>query len=352
LKLNRTITAALTPFGREWLTSDRTTSELQDKYLNPLHCDAVSEKHRLHNATAYAAIFSRSRQGAEAFMTTGERLLGRPKVNYSALSSAGVAVDPSLNTRFFFQPFCTQSGNWNVLAKTMRDVRHSGGAGQASNLAIYNLHGENDHPGEEIAVGELPVDVFDYDHGDFGVDERDDHDDDAPLFNIPVAGEGAEDLPDLQFNGENGEPIPTIAGAEVTRALKLTRATVPTMVDVVRLRRKMWDSAGKLLTQTKKDDHPSAAPASRKRGRVPDPEEESPDRVEIEEDQPNTFTSMVAETLPYVNSFSKDGTLSPAFFFFSTLFLANEHGLRLKSELGEVLDDIQFVQVPPRPSTN
>lgn len=51
-----------------------------------------------------------------------------------------------------------------------------------------------------------------------------------------------------------------------------------------------------------------------------------------------TFSHVVQLMLPTIASISSSGTLSPAFFFFSILFLANEHNVILESV--PTLDDL------------
>lgn len=51
-----------------------------------------------------------------------------------------------------------------------------------------------------------------------------------------------------------------------------------------------------------------------------------------------TFSHVVQMMLPTIASISSSGTLSPAFFFFSILFLANEHNVILESV--PTLDDL------------
>ncbi|KAG5511777.1 hypothetical protein GH5_08088 [Leishmania sp. Ghana 2012 LV757] len=53
---------------------------------------------------------------------------------------------------------------------------------------------------------------------------------------------------------------------------------------------------------------------------------------------PTRFSDIVRSVLPHISAVSSTNTLSPAFFFFSILFLANEHNVVLKSAEG--LDDL------------
>ncbi|KAG5486704.1 hypothetical protein LSCM1_07958 [Leishmania martiniquensis] len=53
---------------------------------------------------------------------------------------------------------------------------------------------------------------------------------------------------------------------------------------------------------------------------------------------PTRFSDVVRSVLPHISAVSSTNTLSPAFFFFSILFLANEHSVVLKSAEG--LDDL------------
>merc|ERR1712065_131998 len=46
------------------------------------------------------------------------------------------------------------------------------------------------------------------------------------------------------------------------------------------------------------------------------------------------FSDVITSMLPDVPHIARDGTLSPAFFFFSLLFLANENSLDLRQVVG------------------
>ncbi|CCW71216.1 unnamed protein product [Phytomonas sp. Hart1] len=59
------------------------------------------------------------------------------------------------------------------------------------------------------------------------------------------------------------------------------------------------------------------------------------------------FSDVVTKLLPVVPSISSTGTLSPAFFFFSILFLTNEHNLVLENM--NTLDDLIIHSIPRRP---
>lgn len=226
------------------------------------------------------------------------------------------------NVLQFFQPFCTTAPHWNLLKKTVRRQQQQGGAPSAMNFE----YGTGDEEPTDVTVAEMPLHVFD----DDGPDDDDGAAEAAPsVFNVPAA-EDAE-LPDLQLMPLDDAkdvplPVPLVEGCGTIKLLKIQQATLPTQVDVVKLRTCMWNRTEGLLASTTAE-HPQ------KRARH---DGVAPDVAKPEADP--TFSQVVSEVLPYVPSFSKDGTLSPAFFLFSLLFLANEHGLILESS--DKLNDI------------
>ena len=327
LKMNRTPLTAVTQLGRAWL-QDATNMRPQ-LYADAAHAEATANQHRIVQPRLCQS-FKHSRRDFNvnrAFPTA--QSLHAP--NGGTSSSTAAAEMPDV--KGFFQPFCTRKEQWSVLNKTTR----------GHEVAVTNIprYGGNDEEYHEDIVGAMPMNVFGDDYDDYGHDGPDDDDGDdgaVAAFNIPSGPD--VDLPDLGAIGE-GELQDLVEQPEtVIRHMKISRATAPTQVDVVKLRHVTWDRISRLCPA------PSLSEAERKklkRAREDsDDEEEEPERVHIEEKDKNTFANVMAGTLPYVKTFAQDGTLSPSFMFFSMLFLANEHGLQLKSSEGDTLNDVQI----------
>lgn len=296
----------------------------------------------------------------------------------------------------FFQPFATSEAHWNVLQKrsadaaayhTMRQQRAAESAREGT--AHHHLAGEG-----EAAAGEMPLRIFhDDEYGvgggadddDGGNDWNDGPDDDDDVNNpilVPnyaaldedmdaeddaLLARGATMLPDGQQGLAEGLAA---AGADasllqlmerpelITQALTTQHATAATQVDVVRLRRIMWRQTQNVLQRPPELVRfpPSAAEVEEgrkvkaqmarraKRGREEDhDEDDDADPLKMGVERPvHRFASVVAGVLPHVKHISATGSLSPAFLFFSLLFLANEHGLYLENREGDV-DDVFLV---------
>ncbi|KEG08238.1 chromosome-associated protein H [Trypanosoma grayi] len=138
----------------------------------------------------------------------------------------------------------------------------------------------------------------------------------------------------------NGSGKTDFDALELAKVLHAPQAALPSQVDVVKLRQVMWASVGDAvarypLTQQQQQHRQDEEQRSRrKRNRA---EAEGNAAGESSEDLPR-FSEVVLPILPQVASISATGTLSPAFLFFSILFLANEHGVMLESVPG--LDDL------------
>lgn len=394
LRLNKTPLSALTPLGAAWLREAQNaggdTTVRGRSYADVAFARRTAASHGFFDTAAYAA-FSATASGSagdsggtsanaaalsfgavEAMAASGDAAV--PGSWHRAGAGAGgdgAALAAAIDVRaVVFQPFCCpHKPRWSVLARAGRPGA-GGGGGARTAVAMGRGRNGDDGDGDGDGVGEaifteLPFDVNAVAGGDGdsdggfggggGGDDWDgvggddggygDGDDGAAPLPRRSDGGGAGGAPAtetaapflfpslLSNDGVDdgrpsaaGEPEPPLlAGPAVGSALRLNFATVPTTVDVGRLRRKMWEGAERLLA-------PSATSAL-----TPMP---SASRGGEADGPAATFSALVVETLPHVPQISRDGTLSPAFFFFSLLFLANEKGLELEAAEGNALDDI------------
>lgn len=280
----RNRTASLTPLGKRLFT-DRSNTVDPRAYTDPAFCTQRARENRL--------------------------LL--PETLYEALPRWCGATDASVppTVEGFFQPFGIDTAQWNLLKKTVRGAlgttMHSAAAGGASTL----------YGAEPELPPDMPLDVFDEpDYGDDGGDAM--RGDDGGMFaHIPeFAQPGADDDDDgaaLELGGEDGLAefetpdggVQLLPAPEQIKALKVQHATAPTMVDVVALRQVMWKRVKQLV--------------ARRGGQF----------------NQTMFSDVITSMLPDVPTIARDGNLSPAFFFFSLLFLTNEQGLDLNQIVSE-----------------
>ncbi|KAH9586656.1 Condensin complex subunit 2/barren [Trypanosoma melophagium] len=142
-------------------------------------------------------------------------------------------------------------------------------------------------------------------------------------------------------NGGSGN-MDELAGMEplmLAKVLQAPQAVLPSQVDVVKLRQAMWSSVSNAIEsnptiqeQQKEDQsqkqQQQLSSSRRKRGRE---EETHKDAAGEGSEELPRFSEIILPILPQISGISATGTLSPAFFFFSILFLANEHGVLLES---------------------
>lgn len=259
----------------------------------------------------------------------------------------------------FFQPFSTNSVTWNVLNKriaTMDDAIRlitGRGGGESGPEARIGAPGA----GAESGVVDMPVNVFDDDDGDYGGDDGVVDDDDtvqyAAAFNPQQSAaflQPSEDAAADDFAvSQDADQLELLQRPEVLNVLKSTHATAPTQVDVVKLRRVMWHQTQRVLKQPPQmimvpngELQPSSgrfgAPRKKAMKRDRDEESSATDAGAFQPVPMHRFSEIVAGVLPYVSGISTTGTLSPAFLFFSLLFLANEHSILLENVPGDVQD--------------
>jgi hypothetical protein len=201
----------------------------------------------------------------------------------------------------FFQHFGASEAHWNILKKTVRAIDANAAGGGIKALPVLDA----DQGGA-------------FDEDDYG-GEPDDHSDDGGFWPGLQQTEAAPDLPELDADDDAG--IDLIPEPEQMKALKVQTATAPTMVDVVKLRSAMWHRTSAL---------------ARRRGVAPSAEQLSAVAAPAHVPTGRTmFSDVITAMLPDVPQIARDGSLSPAFFFFSLLFLANEHGLDLRQVVGD-----------------
>jgi hypothetical protein len=239
-------------------------------------------------------------------------------------SCAWLCID-STDVRQFFQPFSTASLEWNIMHKTAAYVKET---------VTTDRRGAPVE--EQQATGEMPLNVFE--DAEFGMD--DDADDDAPnyvgQFDVPPFPSGLECSRAHQCDTNEAHISATTIADElnIVDILKSPHSsTIPTHVDVVGLRNVMWKHTQRLLAPSTAaalgGAHPNELTA--KRG----------ESTKVEGGiQLRTFSDIVCAAIPHVPLISANGTLSPAFFFFSILFLANERGIVLEPIEGDLSDFI------------
>ena len=259
----------------------------------------------------------------------------------------------------FFQPFSTGSPCWNLLCKTQSASQRSHGA--------FDRTGAS--PGNDDDV-DMPADVFadDYDDYDDGAmdDGGEDQQEKIPVSARPsgttfdpvtfarLSGLQTADaaVPTINFTEfASSDALAENDTSELMKVLRGPQQSMPTQVNVVELRRVMWNQTKRSVHATVdplKDvmDHAAALRRISSHSKISskrDNGEDDDDQDQDEETKNKTdlvkFSDIVEAVIPSVPTFSSTGTLSPAFFFFSILFLANEHGIVIENtENGDIAD--------------
>lgn len=267
----------------------------------------------------------------------------------------------------FFQPFSTPLSQWNLLRKSAT----------GSTIHHYNnttSYGYADEDADGNGAGDMPAEFFhggvdsDNDYGDVGTydgfnDSTRDDTLDNPLKLAQAQIFASLDQADLirsstaltTLSGNSARPssmnvsdVADIDPDTVVKVLHAPEAMLPTQVDVVLLRKIMWASLTGAAGCEVTGQQESQRVSRRKRGRVAGTE--GPTQKEDNQGSDDgvkkvRFSEVVLQLLPQVSTVSATGALSPAFFFFSLLFLANEHGLLIESI--PTLDDL-VIHVPPQ----
>ncbi|KAG8349030.1 putative Condensin complex subunit 2 [Trypanosoma vivax] len=257
-----------------------------------------------------------------------------------------------INMAAFFQPFSTPLMQWNLLRK----------AASARTLELYKptVGYEGEGPVADGA-GDMPAEFF---HGGAEADDDymgaggyNDYDDEYngradDLIN-PLNG-AAEQTP---ANFELAELARTSAALTVSsslgtrlsgvealdfegmdphllaQVLQAPQAVLPSQIDVVKLRHLVWVSLSEAMKKHPASQQEQIEKSQRRRSKR-DREElgEGADVVdELGAVKRPRLSEIVLPVLPLVPTVSATGKLSPAFLFFSMLFLANEHGVVLES---------------------
>eukprot|EP00758_Cryptobia_borreli_P004491 Tbor_TRINITY_DN4409_c0_g1::TRINITY_DN4409_c0_g1_i1::g.8060::m.8060 len=264
------------------------------------------------------------------------------------------------NVRNFYQPFCTDNSRWGALRKTRHTNQQAIGATRDIGVISHAISGHVDNnsdderggDGDEF-VAEMPIDLFDddYNDGDDGDGGNEENEGRGSFFNIslPKGDEGTGSaLADFgMLRGSEGgvdarESENLLELPEMIQVLKVKHATMPTQVDVVKLRQVMWKNVKAVSNfDSNGMPHSRVTHIGSKRGRIEDEDDDLPiskNRSVFKVGEKSRFSDVVSEMLPEIPSISKDGTLSPAFFFFSILFLANEHRLLLENDPNDMSD--------------
>eukprot|EP00744_Colponema_vietnamica_P010988 GILI01015476.1.p1 GENE.GILI01015476.1~~GILI01015476.1.p1 ORF type:complete len:437 (+),score=116.36 GILI01015476.1:380-1690(+) len=331
LKLNATNATALTPLGKELMGYAPSTNNITLEMFGKDYqfCEGRSKMHHLVLPS-----------------------MRRDQLPWWLPVEAG-------NVRSFYQPFCTDSAQWGSLRKT-RATQNAVGA--TRDVLQYD---EDGRVVDEYTT-DMPADVFeaaadDYDDGGFdndndlgyGADVRA-----SGLFNVavPFGGADGEDGgafgvgdDDVTLLTENA--IQLMDAPEMIEVLKVKTATVPTSVDVVRLREVMWRRVKDLANfdPASGKSRSQAIALGKKRGRdgEQDAEEDEDEGRYLAHLDDAKFSDVITSMLPDIRSITRDGTLSPAFFFFAILFLANEHRIILENDPNDVADLFITKLMPP-----
>ncbi|RNF04714.1 chromosome-associated protein H [Trypanosoma rangeli] len=291
----------------------------------------------------------------------------------------------------FFQPFSTSLLQWNLLRKSASGhslaLSSAAPSRRVSGVLVNNnwdakrsgdtqsQFGHDDDDDDDGSgsgtVGAMPVEFF---HGGAEADDEfmgaggfDDYDEDGgvaygdtedPLRQVEAQILSSFERPELaRANAattvhSDGRRSGASALADVdplalVRVLQPPQTALPSQVDVVRLRQEMWGALENAMRRSPAvqvqhhDGEERRKLAGHKRRRVDSAAEDGAEEPSGEE-LPR-FSEVVVPILPRVSTISATGTLSPAFFFFSILFLANEHGVMLESVPG--LDDLVVLGV-------
>ena len=357
MKLNATNATALTPLGKELLGYSASTTSLEQYGRDYHFCDARSRSHH--------------------FTLPSMR---REELPWWLPLESG-------NVRSFYQPFCTESAQWGSLRKTRAlqsaaAAAAAGGVGGARDVIAYDDEGRI----IDEYTNDMPADVFEAGGDDYDDGGMDDYDDGVDLAGASAAAGGGYGSADLRQSGLFSIPLPygiddedaldadnaamlnaadDLAAAEggggtegggadniklmdapqMIEVLKVKTATVPTSVDVVKLREIMWRRVQELANfdpNTGKASSSTAAAAAvvgRKRQREEGSDDDDDDEggllAHINDAR---FSDVITAMLPDVKYVTRDGALSPAFFFFAILFLANEHRIILENDPDDVAD--------------
>ncbi|EPY21944.1 hypothetical protein AGDE_13647 [Angomonas deanei] len=354
------------------------------KNITPLGKEIVVDKEAPHAAASYtqSAVQRRCAEQAGLLLTT-------PPVPGETIPDH---FPYPVGINDFFQMFCTKAPQWNMLRKSAQgqliDSLHGG--------SRLSTGGRMTATGEEgPAYQDMPVEFFpgggEEDYYDMGDGPEDDGGDGEiyrnnmqiiSQFDLQHAEQSMRQSRVTVGSAASGE-MTLMEPLEMAQMLKPMEATTPNQVDVARLRGSMWtalqthagqnahiamegmddprhkdeermtgrkgrspspqamlkQNAAKVLLERKNQNILTGG----KRGRVEDDDEESQEEEDSQaperkmEELPH-FSDVVKSVLPIVPTLSSTGTLSPAFFFFSILFLANEHNVLLENV--DSLDDL------------
>ncbi|KNH07648.1 chromosome-associated protein H [Perkinsela sp. CCAP 1560/4] len=201
-------------------------------------------------------------------------------------TTMGIYLKSLDNVNCYLQPFCTKESHWSWLSRRK--------------YALPSTLTE-----EAVFTSENMISIDDVE----GIEDTSDH-------NFEGSVEASLSMPNLnsrfQIENEGCTYTDDVMGlvnepCSVVPVLKIQSVTKPTFVDVSRLRSSMWNYIEKALKKVQETNDSNSEGLT----------------VQFSE----IVFSMIKNR--EMQSISHDGTLSPAFFYFSLLFLANEKGLRL-----------------------
>ena len=224
----------------------------------------------------------------------------------------------TFDARSFLQPFCCTEPHWNWMEQHAQ--KYEGGRGMD-----LRRHRELSVSGDSIEdnVGlPIPDDMEDLSSD---IPENEDYPDaEDTAFGVTDLETGMADISPEQRRRTILEDPSTISSVLLDHAI-----TKPSLVDVGKLRRVMWDHV-KLVNQNFELESKSDMPMEATSHNTKD--------MAVENGVPLSSIMLSMIERGEVSKISKDGSLSPAFFYFSLLFLANEHQLELSqtSDLSDV----------------
>ena len=210
----------------------------------------------------------------------------------------------------YFQPFCTKEKHWNRLM-------------QLKNIPLLRI--------EEASSGTQQSAAF-HEHENLStLESGPEHDEVFHLSEVPNGMEASlvvHDRTSFEDSGSqaiNNHPVEGLVPEPISMisTLKIQNVTKPSVVDVGKLRKVMWRYIQMALEKHRTDETSLISECS---------SDVSTRKLTLS----SIICAMIKNAEIY--AISHDGTLSPAFFYFSLLFLANEKGLRL--EQTDTLDDI------------
>uniref|UniRef100_A0A7S4JKK8 Condensin complex subunit 2 n=1 Tax=Paramoeba aestuarina TaxID=180227 RepID=A0A7S4JKK8_9EUKA len=215
-------------------------------------------------------------------------------------NDASIQLRALHDARGFLQPFCTNEPQWSWISRRKQIL--------SAGTSDESLH----HPSTFDSASENTRDEVD--DGDVAFEDSID-------ASLRTPGQVTTDVETVNENDVEGlvqEPL------SIMPVMKIQTATKPSFIGVSKLRSVMWKYIDSALHSTDSQQFSATNTAS----------------GDHEQTRSAKFSEVVFSMIRKheIQKITNDGALSPAFFYFALLFLANERGLRL--EQAPNIDDI------------